>query len=288
MALSHETKLYGIQDLKIFKLLADPTTPPTAPSAPSAPTVTPITSGAVTQSYTLILTNGVDSTASTAGTTATGATTPNNTVTFTAIPAGQVGIIQRTVGGTTQGVIATVAAGTTSIIDNNLPAKPYVANTSGVLYNPAVNIPAAKSIAVAGTVNNVQLRGDNQLLDSDSILQLIKVTCNHGKVSFDALAAQMGGTVTDSGTTPNQIAKYAHTTAAKFGYFKIEAQAVGADALNGDAHYVFYKCKIDSIPGLGLAEENYQGFQFSVSCMPRYADGAWFDLLENETAVTIV
>ena len=288
MALDHRTKVFAVKQARLSLLVADWPTAPAAPSAPAAPTVTPITSGSTSYSYTVALSNGVDSSFSTAGSTATGAATPNNTVTLgAAVPAGQVGIVRRTVGGTTQGVVGYIAPGGTSFVDNNITATTYVANTSGLAYGPSMPIPGAKAVKVTGSVTTQDLRGDNTLLDSDTMLTGVAVELDYAKLSLDLLSAMLGGTVTDSGSTPSQASTWSLPDPPVFAYWKLEARAFAVDAPNGDLHLLFPKMKLADFPQLGLAEEAYQMQALKCKAVPTLSGAQWLQVTLNETAIAI-
>lgn len=155
-------------------------------------------------------------------------------------------------------------------------------------YATAVDLPAIKGVSVGYTVETVDLTGDFSLVDTDSILRKLTLSFTFGKESMDARAAIFGGTVSDSGTTPNQIAKWRLLgTDTLFPFFKFEAQAVSVDAVGGDGHLLLYKCKTSTPPPLGMTEDNYQPFTTEAVAVPRIADSFWIDELINETAVAI-
>lgn len=156
-------------------------------------------------------------------------------------------------------------------------------------YATAIDVPGIKSVVLGGDIKSVELRGDNQLLDKNSLLQNVTATINFAKMDLDILAILMGGTVADSGTGSAEVAAYALTGASRFNYFKIEAKtpADGVDLIGGDAHLVIYKMMMSSFPGLGFAEEDYQTFSMQASATPRISDNKWLDLLLNETAAAI-
>jgi hypothetical protein len=157
--------------------------------------------------------------------------------------------------------------------------------TKGTSYD----VPGIKTVTISGDVNGVELRGDNQRLDYQAILTGIKVEFEYAKLSLDILGVVLGPTVTDSGTTPNQISTLALTGAnSAFAYFEFEAQAVGADTIGGDASMILYKCILDSFPdGLGMAEEDYATYKMSAQAMPRLSDQKWIDVVLHETAVAL-
>lgn len=153
-------------------------------------------------------------------------------------------------------------------------------------YATAIDLPGIKSVGLGFEINNVSLRGDNRELDSDSTLVAVTVTFSHAKMSYDALPVLIGGTVTDTGTTPNQVARFRRLGADVFSYFKFEAATPtgGGDVATGDQHLIVYKAKITDY-GLGLAEEDYQTFSGTARGVVRASDDFLFDLLANETAV---
>lgn len=156
-------------------------------------------------------------------------------------------------------------------------------------YGSLLDIPGIKSVAIDGDITSSELRGDNTLLDANSKLSNISVTFNFAKLSLDALAVMLGGTVTDAGAGSAETATYRLLNTNSFGYFKFEAKtpAAGVDEVAGDGHLVFYKCQIASFPSFGLAEEEYQTISVSVNALARLSDNRWMDVVFNETAAAI-
>lgn len=154
----------------------------------------------------------------------------------------------------------------------------------------AQDIPGIKSVSIDGDINSVELRGDNTLLDTNALLSSLTLTFNFAKLNLDALIAMLGGTVTDAGTTPNQIATMRLANTDSFSYFQFEAKTptAGADTVTGDAHIVVYKCMLSGFPQLGMAEEDYQTFSVQAKAVARLSDNRWLDIVLNETATAIV
>lgn len=153
----------------------------------------------------------------------------------------------------------------------------------------AIDIPGIKSVDVTGVVNIKRLRGDNTLLDVNVVLESLAVKYNYAKEQLDARAVYLGGTVSDSGTTPNQVAKWALDNTGVPGYFQFEAKTPtnGVDFIGGDAHLLLYRSMVSNFPGLGFAEEDYKLYEVEAEVMPRLSDGKWIDVIYNETAAAI-
>jgi hypothetical protein len=155
-------------------------------------------------------------------------------------------------------------------------------------YGTTAPVTGTKSLKVTGTVTTVDLRGDNTVLDSDSLLTGVEVEIDYAKLSMDNLATWLGGTVTDSGTTPNQVSSWILPSPATFNYFKLEGRSMTADPVAGDFHVLFPKLKLADFPQLGLAEETYQLFNVKCHAMPPYGTpNGWMTITLNETAVPI-
>lgn len=153
-------------------------------------------------------------------------------------------------------------------------------------YGTLVDVPGITEIGVTPAFKNQELRGDNQKLDEESQLSGIALSFRHAKLGFDVLPILFGGTTSDSGAGSAETVSYDHLGASALGYWKIEAQTTGVDAIGGDGHLIFYKC-ILSAYDLGFAEENYRKFGGSARTMPRLADDKWFRIWLNETAAAI-
>lgn len=305
MALSHITKIYAIQALRIAKLVYDPVSP--SGNLTSSATVTlsgaGSTGGTTPYAYQVVPYNvngdAIPSTATqvTTGQAALSATTPITLTLNTAYPYNACKVIRTAAPvGIGTGLIGYMKAGDLTFTDTGLPVlSAYTAATQnpavGAAYNPLVIIPGSKTFELGGTVQNETLRGDFSLLDTDAFLKDVTGTFTFAKQNLDALAVMLGGTVTDTGTSPNQLAQYSLASPGgvppRFSPFKIEGQCVSADPINGDVHIRLNKCKLNSFPKLGMAEENYENFQASAIAVPRLSDGAWVDTWIDETSTAI-
>lgn len=135
----------------------------TALSTPAAPTITTVgAAGATTYTYTVEATNGAGTTvASSGGSTATGNATLSvsnyNTVTWTIVTGATGYKVRRTVGGATQGLIATVTSGSTlTVNDTGLTGDGTVAPTTNTTGSMVLGTPTGGNQG-AGTLNALAL-----------------------------------------------------------------------------------------------------------------------------------
>lgn len=152
----------------------------------------------------------------------------------------------------------------------------------------SIDVPGIKKVKISGSVESKNLRGDNTLLDSDSVLTGIEVELEHAKLSLDVLAALHGSTVTDTGVTPAQIAEWELVSGDKPVPFELEAVSASADPIGGDVRFMLRKVVLSSFPDLGLEEEDYQTHSVKGNSMPRLSDGKWIAVGIRETAAAIV
>ncbi len=154
----------------------------------------------------------------------------------------------------------------------------------------SIDVPGIQVLTVSGSIQSKTLRGDNKLLDTESFIDGVTASAEHARLSLDALAAILGGTVTDSGTTPAQKATWGLTGAnAVLPYFKVEGVTPpnGSDFIGGDVHVVLYKCQLSKFPDLGFQGDDYRITKFEVSSVPLASTDKWMDYVINETAIPI-
>jgi hypothetical protein len=154
-------------------------------------------------------------------------------------------------------------------------------------YGASVVLSGSQKLTLAGTIKVVYLRGDNQLLDSDAVLETMTATLDYAKLNLDAMAVMFSTAVADTGTTPNQLATWPFKNTDTLNYFKIEARSAGADPIAGDVLFSLWKCKITAFPPIGLAEEDYQRSSLTLTVVPRLADNNWISPVIRETAAVL-
>lgn len=154
-------------------------------------------------------------------------------------------------------------------------------------YAASIDVPGIKSVGISGSVEAKELRGDNQLLDKDVVITNVQIAVAHAKLSYDVLPVLVGGTSTDSGTTPNQKVTYDLLGTSRPSYFKLEAISASSDVVGGNQQFQFHKAIVSAFPEMGLAEEDYQIVSFTADCAPLLANSKWISAILNETAAVL-
>lgn len=156
-------------------------------------------------------------------------------------------------------------------------------------YGDAIDVPGIKAVALKGSMEKKTLRGDNKQLATVTALTEVTGAVNHAKLSLTALAAMLGGTVVQSGTTPAQRAAWSLKGASVPKPFMLVAKTPdnGSDQVGGSVDFGLVKCVLSSFPEIGTADEDFAIVSFEVSCDPRLSDDEWIVIGINETALPL-
>lgn len=168
--------------------------------------------------------------------------------------------------------------------------SPLTADPAGgsATYGTKIDVPGIKTMEISGDMATKELRGDNGLLDSISVLQNVKVKITNAKLSLDVLAALFGGAVVDV-STGTITAEWDLTNTSAPAPFKLEGASPsnGADVVGGDVHFILHKCTASAFPDLGFAEEDYRPTGFEAAAVPLLSTGKWVTAHLNAIAVPI-
>lgn len=167
---------------------------------------------------------------------------------------------------------------------------PYTDATATVLSATRITLPYARKFSFVETEEFEELRGDDSLVATHGNGPVVNWELEAGGYSPQAVQAIYGGTITTSGTTPNQVVRLRKLKTDQRPYFKVEGQIISDSG--GDVHGIVYRCKsTDDFSGefsdgqFYLTGASGQG----LGCLVVGADfGVVWDLVQNETATAIV
>jgi len=147
------------------------------------------------------------------------------------------------------------------------------------------NVPGIQKIGLAPSYTEKGLKGDEKILDYYINLDFIQWEFHSAKISLDVLAILEGGSITPSGTTPNQVNTYSVSTSSAPKYFKIEGKTNYSAGEVGDFHFILYKCKANSVQ-VEFSTQDYAIVSASGIAIPT-ANGKIKNYIINETATAI-
>ena len=161
------------------------------------------------------------------------------------------------------------------------------ADTAGSLtYGSAVDVPGIQNVQLSPAFTEKGLKGDEKIMDYYIKLDLIHWAFHSAKVSLDVLAILEGGSISSTGTTPNEVHTYSVSDSSTPKYFKLEAKANYSAGEVGDFHLKLYKCKANSVD-VQYSTQDYAIVSASGIAIPTINNSKIKDYVINETATAI-
>lgn len=118
--------------------------------------------------------------------------------------------------------------------------KPYT-NTTLTTVGAGIDLPYARTFSFTETEDFEELRGDDKLIAVRGTGSGVDWELEAGGLSFAAMAAMYGGTVTETGTTPDRKRTWLKKTTDARPYFAVEGQAISDSG--GDVHCILDRCR---------------------------------------------
>lgn len=154
---------------------------------------------------------------------------------------------------------------------------------AGALGTP-VDLPVAQTLSFSEAEDFEELRGDDRVQAIRGKGPKVNWSLEAGGITLAAYKVIAGGTITTSGSTPNQIRQFRKLTTDARPYFKAEGQSISDSG--GDFHSILYKARASE----ALEGEQADG-KFWISKCGGEAIGngsdILYDFIQNETATAI-
>ena len=153
-------------------------------------------------------------------------------------------------------------------------------------YGSAVDIPGIQRIDLSPNFTEKGLKGDGKILDYFIQLDTIGFSFDSAKMDLDALAILEGGSLTTSGTSPNEVHTYSVSADSTPKYFKLEGKADYTGGESGDFHFTLFKCRANSVT-VEYKTQDYAIVSATGIAIPTTNDGKIKEYKVNETAAAI-
>ena len=157
----------------------------------------------------------------------------------------------------------------------------YTGDTPSVT---GVDLPNARTFSFSEAEDFTELRGDDGLAAVHGQGPAVDWTLEGGGVSFEAVKAMFGGTITESGVTPNQVKTYAKTRTDQRPYFKVVGQAISDSG--GDFHVELNKARCTGELTGELSDGNFWLTGAKGRALPD-SSGDLYSFIQNETETPI-
>lgn len=157
---------------------------------------------------------------------------------------------------------------------------------AAITYGEWFDVPGIKSLALTGDMDTKQLRGDNRLIDQQSIITGLTAAIEHAKLSLQNLAVMLGGTVstrTVAAGVPYAGQGWSLLSTAFPRPFGMRCISAAQDAPGGAVAFVMSKCSLSSFPEIGAAEEDYQTVSAEMNVNPPTGTAPWLDVVIMDT-----
>lgn len=157
--------------------------------------------------------------------------------------------------------------------------------TTGEALGASVDLPNSRTFSFEESEDFEELRGDDKVVATRGQGPSVSWELEGGGISLEAYAVMNGGTVVNTGVTPNQVKTYTKKSTDTKPSFKVEGQAISESG--GDFHVVIYKCKAtDGVEG-ELSDGAFWLTSASGTALGRTSDDKVYDFVQNETATAI-
>lgn len=152
------------------------------------------------------------------------------------------------------------------------------------LATTGVDLPASRVFSFSEAEEYEELRGDDKVISIKGKGPKVEWELEAGGISFAAYVLIAGGTITNSGVTPNAKSALKKKVTDSRPYFRVEGQAISDSG--GDFHGKVFKCKADGNVEGKLEDGTFWLTHCTGSGIGDVNDDL-YELSQNETAVAV-
>jgi hypothetical protein len=156
--------------------------------------------------------------------------------------------------------------------------------TADVAASVGVDLPNARTLQFAETEQFTDLRGDDALKAEHGAGPQVDWSLEAGGVSFEAVKALFGGTITETGVTPSGVKTFSVLGTKIRPYFMLMGQAISDSG--GDFVVKIYKCKCTGDFTGTMQDSNFWLSGTKGTGLPD-VNNKLYDFVQNETASTL-
>lgn len=163
--------------------------------------------------------------------------------------------------------------------------KLYPIDAAGVV-GGGVDLPHSRTLSFSEAEDFEELRGDDGVVTQRGSGATVEWELEAGGISLNAYKIIAGGTVTESGLTPNLKRTFAKKGKDQRPFFKVEGQAISDSG--GDVHTIIYRCRAtDNLEG-SFGDQEFFLTAASGTGFPVAGTDTLYDFVQNETETAIV
>lgn len=123
----------------------------------------------------------------------------------------------------------------------DIKVTPYTNDAATTLDAQSIDLPNARTLSFSETEEFTELRGDDKVVTTRGQGASVEWEFESGGLPFAAVKAMQGGTIVESGVTPNLKIVHTKKVTDARPFFKLEGQAISDSG--GDVHCVLDRCR---------------------------------------------
>jgi hypothetical protein len=150
----------------------------------------------------------------------------------------------------------------------------------------AVFLPASRTFSFSETEDFEELQGDDKTVASHGAGPVVEWELEGGGISLDIWKILAGGTVVESGVSPDAVKTFSKLASDSRPYFQVEGRAISDNG--GDFHGLVYRCKADGDLEAEMANGSFLLTNASGKGYGDVATEKLYDWIHNETVTPLV
>lgn len=164
---------------------------------------------------------------------------------------------------------------------------PYTDAAGTVLGETSIDLPNMQTFSFSETEEFQELRGDDRVVTTRGQGAQVEWSLEAGGVDIRVWAILTGGSVTESGVTPNRVVTARKRSSDNRPFFRLEGQAISDSG--GDVHAVVYRCRANSNIEGSFSDGEFFITSASGLGLPLMDEDfdLLYDFVQNETKVSI-
>lgn len=160
-------------------------------------------------------------------------------------------------------------------------------NAAGTLVTAdAEFLPASRTFSFSEAEDFEELEGDDVVVASHGSGPTVDWDLEGGGISLDVWKILAGGSIAETGTTPNIKRTYSKLATDARPYFQVEGRAISDNG--GDFGMVVFRCKADGDLEAEMSNGSFLLTSASGKGYGRLSDSKLYDFIHQETGVALV
>ena len=169
----------------------------------------------------------------------------------------------------------------------DIKITPYT-DAAATTLGTAVDLPNARTFSFSEAEEFTELRGDDKVVTTRGSGASVEWDLEAGGLDFAALKAMAGGTIVESGITPNIVKTFTKKVTDSRPFFQVEGQVISDSG--GDVHCILPRCRVTGNIEGEFSDQNFFLTSGSGVALPSLVTGAedtLYEFVQNETAAAI-